>query len=242
MPRAIHFEVFVERVERHSPGVASFHFAWRGRRPQFRPGQFVHVALDDYDPSLHWPESRVFSIASAPSDQNGMRLTISRQGRFTARLLEEVEPGRVLWCKGPYGQFEVSPRAPGKGVALVAGGTGITPFCAVMEEALLRPEVLTGPVHLYYGARTADLLVYRELVQRCAAELPCFETGLFSEEGQAPQGIEQGRLDIDRIARECGGDVTYFLSGPKPMIDAFSQTLRGIDLLPPDGVVVDAWE
>lgn len=242
MPTPIHFQVIVERVQRHSPEVASFHLVWSGRRPRFVPGQFVHVALEAYDGSAHWPESRAFSVASAPSDTHGMRLTISRQGRFTGRMIDEVEPGRLLSCKGPYGTFEVKPCVPGEGVVLVAGGTGITPFCAIMEEALMRPEILTWPVHLYYGARTTDLLVYSDLVQRCAAGLPCFDARLFAEAGGIPPEIEQGRLDIKRIARECGREVTYFLSGPKAMIDAFSQGLREMEPMAPGHVVVDAWE
>jgi NAD(P)H-flavin reductase len=35
-------------------------------RIKFKPGQFLHLALDDYDPSYNWPESRVFSMANAP--------------------------------------------------------------------------------------------------------------------------------------------------------------------------------
>jgi ferredoxin-NADP reductase len=34
--------------------------------PRFKPGQFLHLALDPYDGSGFWPESRVFSIASSP--------------------------------------------------------------------------------------------------------------------------------------------------------------------------------
>ena len=32
----------------------------------FKPGQFLHLALDAFEPGGFWPESRVFSIASAP--------------------------------------------------------------------------------------------------------------------------------------------------------------------------------
>ena len=35
--------------------------------PRFNPGQFLHLALDPYEPGGFWPESRVFSIASPPA-------------------------------------------------------------------------------------------------------------------------------------------------------------------------------
>jgi ferredoxin-NADP reductase len=211
---------------------------------RFRPGQFVHVALDEYDSSRHWPESRVFSVASAPSDPHGMRLTISRQGRFTSRLLEEVGPGRTLWCKGPYGEFEVHANDPDAPVALVAGGTGITPFCAFMEEALLHPETIAARVRLFYGARTAALLLYTGLVERCTAALPRFDAFLFAEEGEPPPGVGRGRLDMRRIAEDSSQDpgTRFYLSGPPAMIATFTRYLREVRCLPPENVLVDAWE
>jgi ferredoxin-NADP reductase len=234
----------VERIDRHSGDVATFHLAWTGPRLRFRPGQFVHVALDAYDASHHWPESRVFSIASAPSDPRGMRLTISRQGRFSSRLLDEVGCGRTLWCKGPYGEFEVRAGDPDAPVVLVAGGTGVTPFCAFMEEAIIRPDTAVAPVRLYYGARTADLLPYARLAERCAAVLPRFEAWLFAEEGTLPAGVARGRLDIHRIAGAATGDLStrFYLSGPPSMIAMFATYLRDVRGVPPERVLVDAWE
>ncbi len=234
----------MDRVDRHSTDVATFHLAWKGRRPRFRPGQFVHVALDAYDPSQHWPESRVFSIASAPSDSHGMRLTIGRQGRFTSRVLDEIQPGRTLWCKGPYGEFEVHAADADAPVALVAGGTGVTPFCAFMEEALLRPEIAAAPVRLYYGARTANLLLYASLAERCATALPEFRSTLFAEQGALPPSVSRGRLDIGHIADDAAGHPTtrFYLSGPPSMITAFADYLREARRIPESRVLVDAWE
>jgi ferredoxin-NADP reductase len=231
-------------VERHSPDLATLHMAWMGRRLRFRAGQFVHVALDPYDPSSHWPESRVFSIASAPSFAHGMRLTISRKGAFTSRLLDEVEVGRTLWCKGPYGDFEIQAGDPDVPVVLVAGGTGITPFCAFMEEALEHPENVAAPVRLYYGARGADLLIYRKLTERCAAELGRFEARLFAEEGPSSPGVAPGRLDIRRIADEAAvaPATRFYLSGPPAMISAFDTYLREARGVPRESVLMDAWE
>jgi ferredoxin-NADP reductase len=202
------------------------------------------VALDEYDPSRHWPESRVFSIASAPSDTHGMRLTISRHGRFTSRLLDEVEAGCTLWCKGPYGEFEIHAGNPEAPVVLVAGGTGVTPFCSFMEEAIIHPQIVAAPVRLYYGARTADLLLYARLVQRCTTQLPQFGAWLFAEEGALPVGVARGRLDIQRIADAVDEDLgtRFSLSGPPAMIATFAEYLREVRCVPSERVLVDEWE
>ena len=51
----------------------------RRRCPLFKPGQFLHLAIDPYDGAGFWPESRVFSIASSPRDRD--RLTHHLRGQ-----------------------------------------------------------------------------------------------------------------------------------------------------------------
>ena len=48
--------------------------------PRFRAGQFLHLALDPYDPTGFWPESRVFSIASPPAQRDSVRITYAVHG------------------------------------------------------------------------------------------------------------------------------------------------------------------
>ncbi len=240
----IRFRVVVQQVVRHSPDVASYVLGYAERRPRFQPGQFVHLTLEDYDPAQHWPESRVFSIASAPSDKAQMRLTIGRQGKYTSRILDEVEAGRTLWLKGPYGEFVVRARDAAERVVLVAGGTGVTPFCAFMQEALLSGKAPAREVWLIYGARSEEMLIYLELAQRCAAALPCFRVRLFSEQLAHGAGVLQGRLDLGRIGAELGdwAETTFYLSGPKAMITAFKTALHDTCGVAQDRVVIDAWE
>jgi ferredoxin-NADP reductase len=240
---AVHFQCRVREVHRHSSDVASYVLDYAGRRPRFRPGQFVHLALDEYDPSSHWPDSRVFSIASAPGAAT-LRLTISRQGRYTCRILTALDVGHVVWCKGPYGEFEVRPQSSSEDLILIAGGTGITPFCAFMEHALEDPANAKLPAFLYYGARTAELLVYRDLASRWAEAVFGSRVEFFAEQGDGGNAVKQGRLDIDEIAaRHAGGrPCRFYLSGPKAMIQSFRDRLTTVHRVHEDYVVVDAWD
>lgn len=243
MPGPIHFPVIVESITRHSQDVATFWLRYVGPRPRYRPGQFIHLAMDAYDPSSHWPESRIFSIASSPSNTEGLRLTVGRQGRFTSLFLDTAVVGQTLWCKGPYGEFLVGPRFPDEEIVLVAGGTGITPFCAFMEQALMDSKAHHPRTKHYYGARTAGLLIYRDLVCRWAQSVSGAQAFFYVEDGE-PSGAYRGRLDIDAIVAKQGGakPCRYFLSGPKPMIENFRERLTGIHAVPSDLVMVDAWE
>ncbi len=64
----------VSAIAAHGGGVYTVDLAPSGILPPFRPGQFAHLTVDDYDPSSFWPESRVFSIASSPHEKKRLRI------------------------------------------------------------------------------------------------------------------------------------------------------------------------
>ena len=106
--------------------------------PSFKPGQFLHLAIDNYDPGFHWPESRVFSVASSPTRLETIRITFSVKGKYTKRMFTEVEEGDIVWLKLPYGSFTFTKH---KSLIFVAGGTGITPFLSFLEYAIDNVEL-----------------------------------------------------------------------------------------------------
>ena len=198
--------------------------------PTFKPGQFLHLAIDPYDGAGFWPESRVFSIASSPRDRDVLTITYAVKGAFTTRMERELGPGADTWVKLPYGEFEVDPR---KDAVLFAGGTGVTAFTAFLRS--LTPD--HGPrVLLFYGVRTPDLFVYGPLAEGCAREVPSFTCNLICE-------ATQGRLHVDRAWPTIAllHDPVFYLSGPPAMLDALTRQLRGRDVCA-ERIRTDAWE
>ena len=162
MPTPVKLPARVTDIQGHSDSLRSFTLSPERRPPPFRAGQFLHLALDSWDPSAHWPESRVFSIASSPLEREQLRITVSRQGAFTTRMFQELAVGSTVWLKLPYGDF--CPDATLRGPAvLMAGGSGITPFVSFLEWARVRAP--GAAIDLHYGARTPELLVYRKSVE-----------------------------------------------------------------------------
>ena len=53
-------------------------------------------------------------------------------------MKDELETGKEVWVKLPYGHFIVS-SLPGEEVILVAGGTGITPYIPFLLEEINNP-------------------------------------------------------------------------------------------------------
>lgn len=198
--------------------------------PHFKPGQFLHLALDAYEPGGFWPESRVFSIASSPTDRDRLSITYAVKGAFTARMERELIGGVAVWAKLPFGEFVVD---PARDAVLFAGGTGITAFTAF----LLSLEAERGPrVLLFYGARTQALLVYADLVEACARRVPTLDVRLYTED-------RDGRLSADAAwdAVERLRAPVFYLSGPPQMLDALGAQLRGRGA-PPERIRTDAWE
>jgi ferredoxin-NADP reductase len=240
MPAPVKFPAEVLRVLPHGGGVATYEFRCLSPRPRWKPGQFLHLALDPYDPSGHWPESRCFTLASGSLEKEHVRLTIAAKGAYTRRILAELEPGRKVWMKAPYGDFIIRTSCR-HDVVLIAGGTGVTPFVAFMEDALVKG--LEGNVWLHYGARSEDLLVFRDFAARCAGKFPGFHLACYAESGSGGDTIA-GRIDLARaVGLACDGrQAVYYLCGPQEMILAFRQRLTAEFGVPAENVKIDAWE
>jgi len=91
MPTPQKLRCQVQKISNHGDHVYTVNLAPERPIPRFRPGQFLHLALDDYDHSGFWPESRVFSIASSITQRNVLRISYSVRGRYTARMENELQ-------------------------------------------------------------------------------------------------------------------------------------------------------
>ncbi|MEI6167163.1 MAG: FAD-dependent oxidoreductase [bacterium] len=258
----------VDRVTDHGDRVYTLVLKPERPVPTFRPGQFLHLALDDYDPSGFWPESRVFSIASSPQERDRLVVCYSVKGAYTIRMERECVPGKQVWVKMPYGDFVVDGT---RDVVLIAGGTGITAFQAFING--LKPDH-SQRVRLLYGARRRELLLALELIEQKRRETVSLQANYFSEtatEGTGPE-ILLGRVRLDVVNHcidaapterrppsnfkmegaalsapgvidGCCFDVStvYYLAGPPVMIAALREELvqRGVSV---DNIRIDAWE
>ena len=246
MGQPIRFPATVEAITHHTPDVASFRLRSDKRLPRFTPGQFIHLTLEPFDPASFWPESRVFSVANAVADRRSVELIVSRQGAYTSKILDELREGDQVWGKGPYGDFVVDGSHQFSHAVLIAGGTGITPFGAFMDSAIAKGELPVEKATLHYGALTPELLVYRELAERCVAYCRGFDVRLYAENVDTgdDRGVRAGRLDLAEIIEACDEleSTAFYLSGPKRMIDEFQESLLTGYGLAPEQVLIDAWE
>ena len=227
----------VATVISHSDTVIEYTFIPQGRIPSFKPGQFLHLAIDPYDPSQGWPDSRVFSIANAPEAET-IRIVISVKGKFTARMAGELSIGSNVWLKYPYGNFTFE--NPGKNFVLIAGGTGITPYISFLEHCIEITDC--PPISLYYGVREEKYIIFGKVLEKCLETLPQFKYSIFCE-GKVqnlPVVINRGLIDVDQILQENTPDSVYYISGPPVMIDNIKRSLLDNKILS-ESIFIDEW-
>ncbi|MBI1350096.1 MAG: oxidoreductase [Actinomycetales bacterium] len=127
--RSLSRPFYVTAVSREAHGMGSIHVSGRGlRRLRVASGQFFGVRALTSD---LWWQVHPFSLSAAPTTA-GLRFTVKELGEDSARLLR-LEPGTRVLLEGPYGVFTIE-QAQGAPVLLVAGGAGIGPIRALLED------------------------------------------------------------------------------------------------------------
>ncbi|MEU1571589.1 ferredoxin reductase family protein [Streptomyces collinus] len=165
-----------------------------------------------------WWQANPFSLSAAP-DGRTLRLTAKRAGDGSAAL-RHLKVGTRVFAEGPYGAFTTLHRTRPDAV-LIAGGVGVTPIRALLEE-------LHGhAVVIYRVATDQDAVLYdelRDLALARGAELHLV-TGPPVPDRLAPR--ELARLVPDIAERDV------YLCGPPPMMNAVLGSLRELGVPKP---------
>lgn len=78
-----------------------------------------------------------------------------------SEALTRLSERELIGIRGPFGHPWPLPSAEGLSLLLMAGGVGLAPLRPVVEEALRTPKRF-GPVHLLYGTRDPEHILYRD--------------------------------------------------------------------------------
>jgi predicted ferric reductase len=186
--RALRHRLRITRVRREAPGVTTLVIG--GRRLEdlrAEPGQFFRWRFLTRD---GWWQSHPFSLSAAPGTSQ-LRITVKAVGDHT-RSLQRIKPGVRVAAEGPYGALTAARRTR-PDVLLLAGGIGITPLRALLEDLAPGP----GSVILLYRANHERDLVFR-------TELDCFRArhGADIRYLVGPPGSPADVLAGDRLVRE----------------------------------------
>ncbi|MBK7807865.1 MAG: FAD-dependent oxidoreductase [Saprospiraceae bacterium] len=149
----------------------------------FLPGQFITMDLPVSEKRLHrW---RSYSIANGPDESNILELCIVRspEGLGTKYLFEEVKIGTMIKFKGPDGGF-VLPDDLSAEIIMVCTGTGVAPFRSMINYIKANKLPFKG-IHLIFGTRSEENILYREEFEMFSKENPLFRYSVaFSRESK----------------------------------------------------------
>ncbi|MFD7701108.1 ferric reductase-like transmembrane domain-containing protein [Streptomyces caelestis] len=189
--------------------VVSVHITGRDLdRLPARAGQFFLWRFLTKD---RWWQANPFSLSAAP-DGRTLRLTVKAAGDGSAAL-RHLEPGTRVFAEGPYGAFTALHRTR-PDTLLIAGGVGVTPIRALLEE-------LHGHAVVLHRVNTeADAVLHdelRELARAKGAELHLV-TG-----PPVPDRLTPGELS--RLVPDLT-DRDVYVCGPPGMTAAVLRGLR----------------
>jgi ferredoxin-NADP reductase len=135
--------------------------------PSHIAGQHVDVRLTAAD---GYSAVRSYSIASAPSSDGRIEITVERlpNGEVSPYLAQEVMVGDDLELRGPIGGWFVWRRDQTEPIQLVAGGSGIVPLMAMVRSRASAGS--TAPFRLLYSVREPGAIFYRDELRALSSQ------------------------------------------------------------------------
>ncbi|MGB3268911.1 MAG: FAD-binding oxidoreductase [Rhodanobacter sp.] len=206
-----------------------------GQPLAFQPGQFlqVHFHYDDGTPTKR--SYSVGSVGDGASPVQRIEIAVSYvEGGAATKLLGELSIGGVVDASGPYGRFCLQEADTHPRYLLLATGTGVTPYRAMLPQI---EKLLAGgdrEVVLLYGARNETELLYGEEFEAFAQRHPGFRFhGCLSREARAVPRPGDRAGHVQNVLAELGPsaerDIAYLCGNPN-MVDAAYAALQEFGL------------
>lgn len=190
-------------------------------------GQFVrlHMQQDDgFDTFRSYSIANIFPTEKAELDEIEIAMTWV-EGGLATRILSEMKPGDRLEASGPYGRFCLLPDNH-KRYFLIATGTGVTPYRAMLNELKNRLDA-GSEVYVVMGAQDAPGLLYEEDFRVVETDyenfhyIPCLsrrereKSALNDRSGYVQKFLAEHDFDAD-------SDIAYLCGNPGMVDESFA--------------------
>lgn len=233
---ADHFQLRLVDSRMLAPAVRHLVFERVDGQPlAFQPGQFLQVHFHYDDGTATKRSYSVATIGDGHSPVRRIEIAVSYvEGGAATKLLGELPPGGVIDASGPYGRFCLQETDSHPRYLLLATGTGVTPYRAMLpqiEKLLARGG---REVVLLYGARNERELLYGEEFEAFSQAHPGFAFhGCLSREARAvPRpGDRLGHVQhaLAELGPRADRDIAYLCGNPN-MVDAAFNALKEFGL------------
>ncbi len=216
---SLRHQLRVSRIVPEAPGVVSLYVTGR-HLDQFpaRAGQYFRWRFLTRD---GWWRTHPFSL-SAPLNGQFLRLTVKGVGDGSSGL-QHLHPGTRVAVEGPYGLFTTLRQTRPK-VLLVAGGIGITPLRALIEEIPPKKDAIT----LIYRARRWEDLVFRDEPEKLIRDRRGMIHYLVGQRGTPEMPVDPLSPQMVRRLVPDVQSRDVFICGPGSMMKQTERVLRAI--------------
>ena len=225
---AEHFPLRLAASRMLAPSVRHLEFERADGTPfAFIPGQFLQIHFHYADGK---PTKRSYSVATvgagdgSPVQRIEIAVSYVDGGAATA-LLANLKEGDAIDASGPYGRFCLMDADQNRRYLLVATGTGVTPYRAMLPQ-LAKLTARGAEVALVYGARTEAELLYGEEFELFAAQHAHFK--FFACFSRVPRALPRahdrnGRVQValEELKPDAAHDIAYLCGNPDMVDQAF---------------------
>ncbi len=201
----------------------------------FIPGQFLQIHFHYDDGTATKRSYSVATVGDGSSPVQRIEIAVSYvDGGAATKLLGGLELGGTIEASGPYGRFCLQDTDKHPRYLLLATGTGVTPYRAMLpqfEKLLAQGE---REVVLLYGARNEAELLYGEEFEVFAQTHPGFTFhGCLSRQPRVVprSGDRPGHVQhvLAELAPAAERDIAYLCGNPN-MVDAAFNALKEFGL------------
>lgn len=198
----------------------------------YASGQFITLNLTIDGQKV----KRSYSLSSSIFTETDLKICIKtvNNGLASNYLKSHAKVGTTIEIDEPMGHIKVVPTPSPRTVLLFAAGSGITPIISIIKTLLTQER--ESKVHLFYGCRNRDEVIYKAELEQFAAQYPDqFSLEYVMSQPDAYWVGLNGRINekltvhfVKRKAALNAKTCQYYLCGPSGMMD---EVLKALDLL-----------
>jgi ferredoxin-NADP reductase len=196
-----------------------------GQQVHARPGQFLTFSfLFEGKKAV-----RSYSICSSAARTGYIEITPKRaaNGCASVYLNDHAQVGLTVEAQGPFGNFCLNP-ATHRRIVLLAGGSGITPFIAMLRY--IEDLCLDVDATLLYAVRTPADIIFESELKRLEGVLPKFRREVLVSESGPDWSGARGPITREFFEQHAGDSTTsdFFMCGPPGFMDACRSILTAM--------------
>ncbi len=174
----------IHAISTTTPGIIEVECQLEKKWQGHNAGQFAFVTFDKIE------GAHPFTIASSDNGNGQVTFQIKALGDYTKRLDHKLKIGQSITVEGPYGRFNFKPKKSTSTQIWIAGGIGVTPFLAKLEQLQNQPEQ-SLVVDMHYSTHDSATDPFVKRLQQACICLPHIELHIHDSNAEKKMSTEQ---------------------------------------------------